>query len=167
MSVSGNLCLAGANFAGSSGQAHLHDLATGDRLQTFSASDATGGEEFGGGVALCGNRALIGAIGDDDFGSLAGAAYYYRGISGPLPMITMASSGDFAPGLVETDHVGFGDAFVNAQDEVIFQSTLAGPGAPRGKNGGLFHTLAGVRVPALRRRLLRLALSESRVTSTV
>lgn len=42
------------------------------------SSDGTASDEFGHSVAVSGNRAIIGAIGDDDRGAGAGAAYIFR-----------------------------------------------------------------------------------------
>jgi hypothetical protein len=47
--------------------------------QTLTASDPGAGDNFGQSVALSGNTAVIGAFGDDDKGTDAGAAYVFVG----------------------------------------------------------------------------------------
>lgn len=44
----------------------------------LSASDAATGDWFGYSVSVSGNKALIGAIGDDEHGSSSGSAYVFR-----------------------------------------------------------------------------------------
>ncbi len=51
--------------------------------QKLSASDGAAADAFGGSVAIDGNRALIGAQGDDDNGSTSGAAYVFEQSGGP------------------------------------------------------------------------------------
>jgi hypothetical protein len=43
----------------------------------LTASDATGGDNFGTGLAVDSNRILVGARGDDDNGNLSGSAYVF------------------------------------------------------------------------------------------
>jgi len=81
VAISGNRALVGARFdddGGSfSGSAYLFDVTTGNQIAKLTASDATAGDWFGSSVAISGNTALIGAVADDDRGSLSGSAYLF------------------------------------------------------------------------------------------
>ncbi|MCB1228679.1 MAG: hypothetical protein KDN19_00335 [Verrucomicrobiae bacterium] len=114
------------------GGAHLYDLSTGQLLRTLTAGDGTAYDHFGWAVALCGNRALIGARNDGDLGDASGAAYYHRDVAGALPLEILSQAGDFAPGVVDADFRAFGDAAINSEGEVVFPATLRGSGAGRG-----------------------------------
>ena len=92
VAVSGDRALIGAwgdDSAGSdSGAAYLFDTVTGSLLQSFTVPSADGGEAFGYSVALDGDRALIGAWGDDTGApagtEASGAAYLFDTVSGSL-----------------------------------------------------------------------------------
>ncbi len=60
-----------------SGSAYLYDTTTGNELFKLTPSDAAAGDSFGWSVAVSGNLALIGSLGDDDDGSLSGSAYVF------------------------------------------------------------------------------------------
>lgn len=96
------------------------------------APDGASGDLFGISVALCGNRVVIGAFSDDDFGIDSGSAYYFRDVSGPLPLEILSQTRDFAPGIVEADFRAFGDAVINSEGEVACCANLMGSGAGRG-----------------------------------
>ncbi len=76
----------GSNF----GAAYLfaRQNETWSQVDKIIASDGAGGDNFGFAVALGNGRALIGADGDDDRGSAAGAAYLYEGVTHCLPSAT-------------------------------------------------------------------------------
>jgi hypothetical protein len=57
--------------------AYLFDLTTGLRIATLAPSDGFVDLTFGSGVALAGERAYIGASGDDDAGSWSGSLYVF------------------------------------------------------------------------------------------
>ena len=86
VAISGNTAIIGAPLddeAGSdSGSAYLFDVITGQQLFKLTASDASGGEAFGGSVAISGNIAIVGAIGDAHAGIESGSAYLFDVITG-------------------------------------------------------------------------------------
>ncbi|MEQ8211802.1 MAG: hypothetical protein RH917_18540 [Lacipirellulaceae bacterium] len=65
------------------GQAHLYDRITGNLLRTFNDPTPTAADNFGGAVAIDGNKVLIGASGDDTNGSI-GQAHLFDAASGDL-----------------------------------------------------------------------------------
>jgi hypothetical protein len=148
VSLSGNLALIGASGDGSSrGSAYLFNATTRTLITKLTAPDGGAGKGYGHRVIIQGNQALISSPFDSDQGFEAGSAYLYRNLAGPLSMSTLASKGDFAPGLVEASYSALGDAFLNEDSEAVFLATLTGSGAPKGKTSAVFQTLGGV--PAL------------------
>lgn len=79
VSVSGNLALVGSPGAGndglSPGSAYLFDVSTGQELLIFTPSDAVQQDQFGSSVAICGDKAIVGAYGSLTDGG--GAAYVF------------------------------------------------------------------------------------------
>ncbi|MCB1232153.1 MAG: FG-GAP repeat protein, partial [Verrucomicrobiae bacterium] len=136
VSLSGNLALIGAQWDGDtgafSGSAYVFDLASGKQLTKLTAADGASDDYFGSSVALCGNQALIGSIQDDDLGNNSGSAYFFREISGPMPLMTLAQTRDFAPGTVEADFAAILDPVINPEGESAFAGALTGPGAGGG-----------------------------------
>ena len=61
----------------SAGAAYLFDLETGDQLAKLLPEEIDPGDHVGASVGLTNSSALIGAFGDDDNGSNAGAAYWF------------------------------------------------------------------------------------------
>jgi len=61
-----------------SGVVHLFDAATGNWVQTIANPTPAEGDLFGNAVAIDGNRAIIGAYGDDDGGANTGAAHIFE-----------------------------------------------------------------------------------------
>ncbi|WP_197525469.1 FG-GAP repeat protein [Pseudobythopirellula maris] len=66
----------------SSGAAYVYDVATGQLVNKLTPIDGRRDQGFGGSVAIDGRYALIGAVGDDANGQLAGAAYLFDAVSG-------------------------------------------------------------------------------------
>ena len=66
------------------GSAHVFNASTGQLVITLNDPTTTVSDEFGTSVALFGNRALVGAPGDDTFGSNSGQAYLFDIDSGEL-----------------------------------------------------------------------------------
>lgn len=60
-----------------SGAAYLFDVATGTQLFKLMADDGVAGDYFGYSVDIQNGIAIVGAIGDDDGASFAGAAYLF------------------------------------------------------------------------------------------
>ncbi|MFV0542173.1 MAG: FG-GAP repeat protein [Marinicella pacifica] len=83
VSLHGERALVGtgnADFNGiNSGLAYVFDFNGGSwtQSQKLSANDGSAGDSFGDSVSLFGDRALIGARGDDDKGSSSGSAYVF------------------------------------------------------------------------------------------
>ena len=82
------------------GSAYVFDVATGQQLRKLTPVDRSNNDYFGWDVAIDGNRALIGAIGDDDVGSNVGAAYLFDINTGQqlLKLIPTGAMETFAPG---------------------------------------------------------------------
>jgi len=84
VAAAGDRIVVGANGdddAGTnSGSAYVYEPdGTGGYTETkLTASDATGGDSFGGSVASAGDRIVVGAYGDDHGGSFSGSAYVYE-----------------------------------------------------------------------------------------
>lgn len=146
VALNGNLALVGAYHAdalgANSGAAYLMDVTTGDVVRKLLAPDGTVGDLFGYGVALANGVAVVGAVHDDDLGGESGAAYLFKGITGPLPMQSLAKVGDFAPGVADADFKTFGTPLVNQQGEVLFNAGLTGPGSNKNKDTGVWSTIA-------------------------
>lgn len=62
----------------SSGSAYVFDVVTGDQISKIVPDDNQQGDQFGYGVDLHGQNAIMSARGDDDAGDGAGAAYIYN-----------------------------------------------------------------------------------------
>ncbi len=145
IALEGNLAIIGTPFKVNRtvpGVVYAFDVAQRRQVAKWSAVGGMPGDDFGFGVAIGANRVVIGAIGDPVNGPLSGAAHLYRPISGPLAMPAVAASRDFAPGVIEGDYARFFEAFVNEDGEALFRATLTGPGAARGRNQAIFHTLS-------------------------
>jgi len=86
VAISGERAIIGAGHNGDagfeSGSAYIFDVTTGQQLSKLTANDAAAGDEFGCSVAISGNRALVGAYGDEDNGILSGSAYIFDVITG-------------------------------------------------------------------------------------
>ena len=65
-----------------SGSAYVFDAVTGAELHKLVPSDGAPEDYFGFSVALSGTTAVIGAFGDDDKGSFAGAIYLFDVVTG-------------------------------------------------------------------------------------
>ncbi|MGP1346551.1 MAG: hypothetical protein ACTS3F_07785 [Phycisphaerales bacterium] len=81
VAISGDLVLAGAtgddDMGQNAGAAYVFDAGTGAQLAKLTPSDGQAGDAFGFSVAISGTRAIIGAPGNDEGGSGAGAAYLF------------------------------------------------------------------------------------------
>lgn len=84
--LSGDTAIVGAGFksdaGANSGAAYLFDVATGAELAKLVAPDAAAGDYFGRSVAISGDIAIVGAVGDADAGSYSGAAYLFDATTG-------------------------------------------------------------------------------------
>ncbi|MCB1228734.1 MAG: FG-GAP repeat protein [Verrucomicrobiae bacterium] len=140
VAAEGNLALIGAHLHDSgSGAAYLFDLSTQSFLGKLVAPDGKGGDHLGSATALCGDLAVLGAPGDDEgFFADTGSAYLFRGMTGPLPMTSLASVGDFAPGTFETRFGRFEQPVVNRFRDVAYRARLSGPGSRGGRDRGIW-----------------------------
>ncbi len=100
VSINGNTAIIGAtgdDDAGSStGSAYVFREVGGvwQQIAKLTAADAAQGDQFGQGVAISGNTAVIGAVGDDDGGSLSGSAYVFREVGGAWQQIAKLTAAD-------------------------------------------------------------------------
>ncbi len=87
VSLSGNRALVGAPLTDDggfgSGSAYVFERDAGGagnwgQVANLTATDAATGDQFGWSVSLSGDRALVGAYGDDDDGSYSGSAYLFE-----------------------------------------------------------------------------------------
>ena len=94
LAISGNRAIVGAHTeddagGSGSGKAYIFDVTTGSLVLTINnpnAFDTSAGDLFGEAVAISGNRAIVGAIGEDDAGgSGSGKAYIYELPTAPIP----------------------------------------------------------------------------------
>ncbi len=152
LSVEGSLALIGSESALNAnytltGAVFVYDVARGRLLSKLLAPDGTLFANFGGttanpdpgsSVALCGNRAVIGAPGQLVNGQSTGAVYQFDLVAGPLPFDSVAAVRDFAPGVLDAVYANLGEAFINPQDDVFFPATIRGAGAGGGRQFGLF-----------------------------
>ncbi|WP_432798337.1 FG-GAP repeat protein [Poriferisphaera sp. WC338] len=84
--VSGNHAIVGAfhndeNGLGS-GAAYIFNATTGQQIHKLAADDAAADDYLGSAVGISGNLAVVGAYGDDDFGSFSGSAYVFNATTG-------------------------------------------------------------------------------------
>jgi hypothetical protein len=90
------------------------------QVETLSASDGFGGQSFGESAAVSGSCILVGAIGDNEQGAAAGAAYVYCG----LPLVLSEVDINIICCVQIPDHttgpVEFEIVFHNVSDEVQF-----------------------------------------------
>jgi len=83
-----------AGFA--SGSAYLFDAETGDQLFKLTANDAHMGQSFGTAVAIQGDLAIVGALGDNENGNQSGAVYVFNVATGA--QIAKLTPSNAAPG---------------------------------------------------------------------
>ena len=118
------------------GAAYLFDLATGQQLAKFMASDAQTGDRFGWSVALDGNHALIGAR---DNGP--GAAYLFD-------VVTGQELYRFSPASLSAD-ANFGDAVALADGYALIGASRDDVVSPFAGSAHLFETTTGTLVASL------------------
>ncbi len=119
VAISGDYAVVGAfgrDDAGDrSGSAYVFDVLTGQQHRQLLPSAPDAKDFFGGSVALDGNLAVIGALGDDDNGGSAGAAYVFDVRTG-LELFKLVAS-DGAPG------EWFGDSVAISGDLAVIGAT--------------------------------------------
>ncbi len=86
VAISGNTAIVGASGdddnGDGSGSAYLFDTTTGQQVAKLLPDDGAEFDWFGRSVAISGATALVGAIGDDDNGSMSGSAYFFDTTTG-------------------------------------------------------------------------------------
>jgi len=86
VSINGNTTIVGVphdNDLGSwSGSAYVFDTTTGEQLFKLLPDDGAAYDYFGISVSIYGNTAIVGALGDDDFGDTSGSAYVFDTTTG-------------------------------------------------------------------------------------
>jgi outer membrane protein assembly factor BamB len=140
VAVDGRIGIIGAPLrdeaAVDSGAAYLFDVLTGQQLLKLVPDDGQEMDGFGMSVSIQGNRAVVGAMYDDDHGKSAGAAYVFDTSTGQQLYKLMAS--DAAPG----DEFGVS---VDIDDGVILVGAhMNGPGAAY-----LFNAQTGIELGVL------------------
>ena len=86
VSISGNVAIVGAyeddDNGNGSGSAYIYEMNESaghwDEVAKLTAADGTAGDDFGRGVSISGNTAIIGANYDDDNGNGSGSAYVFE-----------------------------------------------------------------------------------------
>lgn len=86
VSISDNVAIVGAYFdddnGNGSGSAYIYEMNESaghwDEVAKLTAADGTAGDDFGRGVSISGNTAIIGANYDDDNGNGSGSAYVFE-----------------------------------------------------------------------------------------
>ncbi|MCB1229222.1 MAG: FG-GAP repeat protein [Verrucomicrobiae bacterium] len=157
VSLSGNLALIGADYVDANGPDEgyaglfliaqseetgmapvepLTDLAVTPLIE-LERGDADAYDYFGRSVALCGNRAVVGAPGDDDLDAESGAAYLYRDLVGPLPGWTHTQKGNSAPEVIDAEFRRFVQPFYTDESANLLAS-LSGPGSNRNRDTGVW-----------------------------
>lgn len=127
VAIDGNLALIGAisdddEIAGhNAGSAYLFDVTTGNQLMKLTASDAGQLDQFGHGVAISGNRMVIGSYLNDDAGANSGSAYIFDTSTGEELYKLTASDA------AEGDWFGYW---------IAIQGNIAVVGARRDDDGG-------------------------------
>ncbi|MCB1077936.1 MAG: hypothetical protein KDM64_08935, partial [Verrucomicrobiae bacterium] len=114
----------------------------GDLVGDFPVVDRNGGDEYGSALAFAGNVLVVGAPGAMDLpGFAAGAAYLNPVISQPLSgsvAEVYAQAKDSAPGVADATYRSFSRILMRYNRNPLILANLAGSGAPRGQNVGLY-----------------------------
>ncbi len=76
-----------------SGAAYLFHATTGQQLAKLLPTDGVSYDYFGSSVAIAGSTAIVGAEGDDEYGSGSGSAYLFNGMTGQQTAKLLPSDG--------------------------------------------------------------------------
>jgi cysteine-rich repeat protein len=125
VSLDGDVALVGApgedarGAGAGAGYVYRWDGVTWSQEQKLLASDGKAGDSLGRAVSIDGDVAVVGAYGDDENGSAAGAAYVYRfdGGSWIQEQKLLASDGEAGDSLGRTVSIDGGVALVGAYSE--------------------------------------------------
>ncbi|MCB1228733.1 MAG: hypothetical protein KDN19_00610 [Verrucomicrobiae bacterium] len=139
VAVSGSMALIGYEWGDDyHGSAVLMELPSGNVIDTLSASSGAQFVNYGLHVALCGDRAAVSAEREDVEANDSGGVYVYENLGRPLPVMTIAASGDAAPGVPDTIFRQFRRPALSSTGEYSFEGFLVGPGTAGGGNRGLW-----------------------------
>lgn len=135
MAVDGNIAIIGSlgftNTNGiSSGEVFVFDVATGSQLHKLLPNDPKINQFFGTSMAIRGNTAIIGAFGDGDNGSQAGAAYLFD-----------LSTGGQLRKLVPNDPAagdGFGSSVAITGNTALVAAPIHDAGNGAGRSGSVY-----------------------------
>ena len=98
VAISGDTAVIGAwgddDNGSFTGAAYVFDVTTGQQVAKLLAQDGEASDYFGDSVAISGDVAVIGAYGDDDNGSSAGAAYVFDLTTGQQITKLITSDGE-------------------------------------------------------------------------
>lgn len=128
LAVDGGVILAGAPYHQvSGGAAYVFDFnsTTGHEIRKLLPVDSH--QNVAVAVALCGSTAVLASGLDNTQALFAGAVYVMRHVTRPMPLVKVTAKGDYAPGAENSSFKTIGDAFINADGELAFTSTLDGP----------------------------------------
>ncbi len=121
VALDGNIAIVGADGdddnAENSGSAYVFDVNTGEQLFKLVAGDPALADFFGISVALSGDRAVVGAPGDDDNGSTSGSAYVFDLTTGHQLFKLLASDGAASDRFGEYVALDAGLAIVGAHND--------------------------------------------------
>jgi outer membrane protein assembly factor BamB len=82
ISMQNGSVLIGSRFHGGTGYSYLYQLGSGLSPLEFTSNDHPPNHDFGTSVSISGNRALVGAAGDDNANFNAGAGYIFNIVTG-------------------------------------------------------------------------------------
>lgn len=133
VSLSGDTAVIGALFdddrGSDAGSAYIFERVGGAWIERAKllASDGTQFDEFGRSVFISGDRAIVGAIGNDDLGSLSGSAYIFEKIGGAWVEQAKLLASDGEP----FDNFGWSVA-VGGDSAIVGALTHSDPGSNSG-----------------------------------
>ncbi len=98
VAISGNIAIVGTAEEDDAdgpvpGSAYLFDVTTGQQLFKLLSDDGAAEDFFGTSVAISGNTAIVGALGDDDNGTFSGSAYLFDATTGQQLAKLLSSDG--------------------------------------------------------------------------
>ncbi len=147
VAISGNTAIVGADRdvdAGIfSGSAYLFNATTGSQLAKLTADDAAEGDFFGSSVAISGNTAIVGAVGDDDDGGggdNSGSAYLFDLTTGNQIKLTADDAATFD---------GFGVSVAISGNTAIVGAWFDDDGGSNSGSAYLFNATTGSQIAKL------------------
>ncbi|QDV80576.1 FG-GAP repeat protein [Botrimarina mediterranea] len=100
-----------------SGSVYLYDTQTGMELEKLTPHDGDAGDFFGSALGIAGDIAVIGAKGDDDHGTSAGAAYLFEVSTGQQLFKLYADDASTSDQFGDSVAVTQGTAIVGAEKD--------------------------------------------------